>query len=605
MIEIYQTIVPFFLIFFLVLPITLSRALKLTPSLLAASLVTPLAVSSVLIQFTDFFNHQWTRDQIYGTLITASVIQFYILKNRASRLQTNIYEKNRYAAVLIPFTVSALFIVLGRLTASKQPTNSITTLAYIATKEDNAKWLNIASQITSGRQIAVGGVGAIIVCALAVSHALVQVVSILLSFKTTGTSLAIDTVMFCHLALVPVTALAYLPSINNDRRQIWRVLPAIFVVQILLTRTIGIGHLSLALTIVFLICAVLGLSNQEPFTQEWLLWIFLIQCGISIWLGILPLLILTPILVVIFYIRGNRLGKSISKNLVGVLLSCVPITLVFGNFQYVTHKSGTLNSLISASGGTLEASNNFFYVILFLLVLILLSKPETNGPRTAITFALICVTYLSTLEIWDGLRTGTLDYGSKKLAFLVSALLLAILIPIASDSFCNFNQLYRLSHSRIIFIAILILAFHADGFMNQSLGIYKNQNWPSAYSKEDVSWIGIGSGNGQSGGRISEIPIACAIKQDRGEITINYDTYLCTRNLIGLAGLEKEANSLMEWQLTNNWDATYRILTQLGEDVLSRKVILRNVKDELIGQTTLRTMIYSAVPIGLQSRWPN
>jgi len=118
---------------------------------------------------------------------------------------------------------------------------------------------------------------------------------------------------------------------------------------------------------------------------------------------------------------------------------------------------------------------------------------------------------------------------------------------------------------------------------------------------------------------LADLPIGCVFIRGDAQIpgafpwndaqNLGQQTYACTRMLIGLTGLEKDARPLVDWLADewvngrSTWAETSRELLQLPAGVRDRSFILLDAYNRIIGTKPLVEMIaeypkVNASPVG-------
>jgi hypothetical protein len=70
-------------------------------------------------------------------------------------------------------------------------------------------------------------------------------------------------------------------------------------------------------------------------------------------------------------------------------------------------------------------------------------------------------------------------------------------------------------------------------------------------------------------------------------LSLNSHTYLCTRELVALAGMEKQAGPLVEWQLRADWMKSLSYMREMPGSVTSRNVLILSAEGIVVGVNPL------------------
>ena len=141
-----------FLIAFMALPIVTYVRVR-SVSWLAIYLTGAFAAAGMLVNFLIDLGHSWTYIELQGVLLLAfscvAVLAFL------SRVTPAIPMRNQVLAIFVPTLLLAVFFLISRLAAAPD-SGLFTGVGYFITNvdaEDNAKWLDFTSQLSSGLPI--------------------------------------------------------------------------------------------------------------------------------------------------------------------------------------------------------------------------------------------------------------------------------------------------------------------------------------------------------------------------------------------------------------------------------------------------------------------
>jgi hypothetical protein len=547
--------------------------------------------------------------------ITTQTIQLVIVGfNVLSALVVGILlhdKKNNLEASPIAFLFPILFaitgILIGRLLAPNQPPESITSLRFLTDAEDNAKWLNISSQISTGASITVGNIGGVLTSFLVVVASLVGLLHRAFSYSSMDIQLSVDTVGVAELLVIPLSTFSlvniWLSSkhIKNPVNQIFQFAPVAFLFQAFIGNTRGIGHLSLAVVIIFLTFGIMGSLQAGNSFLEMMSYYFVIQMALSVWL---PTQVALPIFSAFAIIDCNsRWRDAVSRKLrvctTAVLM--IPVLLSIDTFRYVTNTSGYISTLFAATGGTLQASATLQYISILSASICLLFMNKTPRSLLMIWPLAFLMIYYAAIQTNDIFRTGQLNYGSLKFSYLFFVVLLFTTLPRTFEALTSLSIWSKSSSgfAGIILTIITVIPFHTDGVLLSFWKPYQVREWPTHFEKLDTSWHPYGSGYSRDKQSIEEMPIACVITSPGQSPEIDSNTYRCTRFLVAGAGLEIEAGKLVEWQLGQEWTNAFVQLSALDPIILNRNIILISKEDSTTSTSSIQEFLTRNQPLSL------
>ena len=112
------------------------------------------------------------------------------------------------------------------------------------------------------------------------------------------------------------------------------------------------------------------------------------------------------------------------------------------------------------------------------------------------------------------------------------------------------------------------------------------QQWPEiAIWTKEVNWQAYITDMTLSEKKIADMPIACGeIVVGKRYWNVTHGTYLCTRHLVALAGLEKAGGPLVEWQLRANWNSSVNYLRMMPDEVKNRNVLILSAEGKVVGE---------------------
>ena len=129
---------------------------------------------------------------------------------------------------------------------------------------------------------------------------------------------------------------------------------------------------------------------------------------------------------------------------------------------------------------------------------------------------------------------------------------------------------------------LLLLALSSDATFSSLTEKFRAQQWPEiALYPKDATWQAYVTNLSVNGGTLAELPIACGgFENFKRYWTVDPNTYLCTRSLVALAGLEIAGGPLVEWQLGSDWKKSLNHLREMPESIKTRDILI--LKDGIV-----------------------
>lgn len=374
----WRTIDAGFLVAYLVLPVVaFVRVRNLT--WLAIHLAVAVSLAGVVIGFVRDRGHLWTMVELQWVLLAALVIVALLAWLRPAPDPRPL--RRQLVTVLVPmaFVIVVVFVVTTFLTERPAFYNPLSYLIGHSVAEDNAKWLDFASQLASGNPIeqavALGGPLQLVIVFVATA---LSVVSSLLLGGVNQVAVAANSVVFAEFLMVALVPLALAPIAEmllarsrapDPRPQGWVpwplvVLASVVVVSASLLVT-GFGHLSLQFTFLIMVLWSATFLANPRVARARLLTTLVVAAGMTVWL---PLNVLAAVLLggwlVILVARPLRRGAG-ALDIVGsalwfVFAVCLwgPITSSLAYFLGTATAGGPVDvtRLVSGAGGAVSAS---------------------------------------------------------------------------------------------------------------------------------------------------------------------------------------------------------------------------------------------------------
>ena len=551
--------------------------------------------------------------------------------------------------IVLPMVVLGLFLILMRLLAPSSP-GPLTGVGYFikhTIAEDNAKWLNLSSQLASGHDLIFNDyAGGPLILVMVMMAALISVLSMLLLGGVNEVAVAVNMVIgtqFFLIALVPIAFAPFaeraVPLWPRVREVAARMVPAplvwvsMFVVVIASSIVTAYGHLSLQFVLVVLVLWATVFLLGTKARQSLLLMTLVIATTASVWL---PLNVIGIALIAVCFV-----GTVIRRNWIGLALVVLTIfsawdalissTLFLLGFNVggagaVTAPAGgstvstgpispgsvqveTATELFKAAGGTeiVQPLVGGLALAALLFVVAWYSKTRPiRGWRAAVPFAPIAVMvcYVLAITIGDAIITGGAPhYGDHKLAFAVVIMIIGATLPIAILALePNANGMTLL---RWFAVGGVVLLLSLDTMLPRAISALSPVLWPAIDKASPAFWQPAEVRNSPTQ-TIDSLPLACVFAptgatapggQPDGQLA-----YSCTRLLIGLSGLEGRVGPLSQWLLndwlgnTTSWNNRYESLAADKWGVADRQIILMNSDKSVAGLASLQSLLDSYPP---------
>lgn len=640
-----------FAVLFLALPVIALIILR-SASAFILLMAGAVGLSGVLMQFVSLtFNPLDYRQTQIWFLVTLIVV---IATGRVIR--GRVTSRMRLGSLLVIIGSSgvlALTFVVTRLLAPGNP-GPLTGVGYLIehkSAEDNAKWLNTASQLATGLPIdprtAVGGP---LVLLLAVAATLVSAYSVLLYGGVNQLAVAADTLIVAEMMMVVLAPLAIAPlaearvrwrgASGSDRRLLpWPfVLLSVGIISASVMLLLYYGHLTLQYVIIAVAVWVISfLAPVAGLPSRFIGTVVLITAA-EVWfpINILASVALAALLVTTARgaLRGS--GEARRMNIVAFATSVVVTIVMFdflrssivyalgigvpgpgANAAGAGGGSGLISTvdvpslpLFASPGGT-EAVTQILGLLTLAAGLGCIIYFSKNARPLASTWvrtkpflpmlALVSYAVLVTLADFWAVGTGP-GYGSKKLTYAIAIPILVGSLPFALMLIDRSAR--RMTITRWAAVVAVIVLLVLDTFIPRALVQVKPNLWPTTNASPQPYWWPA-EVRPTAEQPVAKNPVGCVyLPQGAERPSVLQDgqrAYSCTRILTGLAGQDVAAAALVKWQLdewlqnTNNWDHYQTYFAQMSPETMALTVILLNENSEVIGLDTIG---------GLMQRYP-
>lgn len=501
--------------------------------------------------------------------------------------------------------VGAIILVLisNKLFSSLTSSSVLASTGWLLRGEDNDKWIDLASNITSNHLVSVAGANSgfeAVAVFLGVQFA--NVVSQLVLGGDNQLATASFGVVLAHgipLVLAPLATTPFLLGRQPQEdvsffRKVkfsgYLVTNVVFVAGLLID--VSFGHLTVECSAVVLVFA-LGLAlNARGKLNRYIFALVLISTSGAIWL---PLNYFSLVVAFVGITLPFVLRKTLTPRIFGLTILAVCVNAIvtlfiqFPDFMYLSGQSSEsgipVQRLVISEGGVPDSDWALILFAVVGVVSVLLSASKLAARARALSLAplILFVAYSLAIVYYDSWATGAgAHYGTRKIIFLVCIVLVALCLPMAME---HVAEKFRSAHHvRVVLAIAVLLVFSMNGFIPRAVGVASPTMWPHA---EPTAWRSQVEVKNTGSQPLAELPIACVTFSGQ-EYSATDDAYFCTRLLVSLRGLEQKAGALVELMLIKNFaigsPSVGRLMT-LDTKILDSMVLVidghGNVVDEL------------------------
>lgn len=539
-------------------------------------------------------NSNQTRIMICVTLLLA-----YIFTIKADCLRSR-KTGNTNALMFVLF--ATIFVIgttaLSRVFAKDQIHGTLTQFNYLYA-EDNGGWLDISKKLVSGGSIPYESIGGPLISLLAVCQSCAALLVYILAGKKNELAIVLNTVVIAYTVLPLLTAIAFsqiAERLIKIKRRTSLIITSCFWFptygSLLIAQ--GSGHLSFIYATTVYTCCIWVIANRESHTfWEQKIGQLCLIVTMPVWL---PLNVLTVVLIIIFCIQVGQYitaRSTIREKLLVALFMGIPVLAVTYilklSLSYSTHSISQVKGLISAAGGTGSASHVFIVVLVISMLYSSLNKDRDHSfnPTNILKIGISYVLLVIVLDYW---LTNQMNYGSTKLLFAASIVATPVAAFSAFEIFLQRRESIQInSFATILFAAVCLIGL-IDGSSVAVLNSVSPLRWPPVDKTVDTTWkneILITS----EPKFFEDLPIGCITRDDSGDLSVDMDTYSCTRTLLSIGGIWSKGNLLNEFQL---WPDKIKAvhLQSIDSSLLGRKLLILDVvKHKVVGSVTLSEFI--------------
>ena len=591
-----------------------------------------LAVFGGLVQASVGWGVPWTLRSLQLAVVALLILGLAI--GWLSRKRTPAMDRplrGQVLAVLFPLIVIAATFLAFRLMAGPTVT-PLAGVGYLANHpyaEDNAKWLNLASILVSGRELEYSGgyAGGPYVLVLVVSATVWEALSFLLLGGTNEVAVTSGAVIgsgfllaaFAPLALSPLLLRAKNGTHDVPAPLMWT---GALVLAVASTAVSALGHQSLQLALLMLVLfSAVFLASARSMTDKVLgaavgvmaavVWFPLNLFSIAVFgTAIVWVLVATrralmrrrpvpwtPLLVLI--------GTGIAA-WDGVVSSTIYALGLDGRGEF-TASGGPLRgaavpfdttSLFDSPGGA-EAASAFLgaaAVAAAIAAAVFISHSGRTSRMTGVALLPLggLALYSTVIALADGVLTGEgTNYATQKMVFTATVVILSTTVPYA---LMNLDRLAAgMTSLRWAGFLSVIFMLTLDSLLPRAIGTVNPELWRA--DPDNPAYWAIFEAEDTANQPLDGLPIACVFLPPGAEKPTGHINgqlaYNCTRLLIGLKGAEGNVGSVMDWVRADwfasgpLWDFWYPNLSDSPADVKAQRIMILDESSNVIGFETL------------------
>ncbi len=600
------------------------------------------AAAGMVVNFLIDRGHSWTYLELQGVLLLAlaSVAVLAFLSRRTAGLPL----RNQALTIFMPTLLLAAFFLISRLAAAPE-SGLFTGVGYFITNvdaEDNAKWLDFSSQLSSGLPISQGPfMGGPLQLVIVFVATVMTVVSMIALGGANQVMVSTNSIIYAQALLViaiPV-ALAPLAEMKLGRNSSTsglakrRVMPAaaswVGVLVLATGSMAGIGYGHLTMQFVFLVIGLWAATflARSSVPRAGIITSLSAVIAASVWFPLAPLAVAILLIYAAWFVfrmaraRSFRGIDPISVGMWGIVLIGV-MQPTFSALRFMadipvsassTSQGGGIRAgiavprleLLTSGGGTeiVAAALGFLTAASVILAAMFITRLRRgySGMQALICFwpSLLLVVYALGLSVFGTWWSGSgPNYGANKTMFLTAIVLLAVSIPLAIMEVAGKKA--RLGVAGVAAVAVVVYVLTLDSLLPRALANVSPDRFPSTISDGNRYW-GPAEVRRVPDQSIASTPIGC-IRFPQGALVPTgmpngQTTYSCTRLLVGLSGMDRRAQPIVdllrrEWLTDSSaWTAAWPDLVKMAPEVLDKKMILLDDYDNVVGLETIRSLL--------------
>ena len=603
-----------------------------------------LAIFGGLVQASVGWGIGWTLRSLQLAvviLLLASLLIGWWRSRRGPQRERTM--RDQIIAVFAPLIVIAATFLAFRLLAGATvtPLAGVGFLANHPYAEDNAKWLNLASILVSGRELEYSGgyAGGPFILVLVVTATAWDALSFLLLGGTNEVGVTAGAVIGSGFLLAAFAPLALSPLLLRARKTSPTIPPPLLwsgalVLAAASTAVSALGHQSLQLALLMLVLfASVFLSGTRSMMDKVLGAVAGVMAAV-VWfpLNLLSIAVFgaAVVWVLVSMRRAATRGKPIPWPALGVLLvtglaawdGVVSSTLYALGLDRTTEMSASggplrgaavpadTTSLFDSPGGT-ESVTAFLgaaTIAAAIAAAVFLSNSGRTSRQVAVAMLPLggLALYSTLIALADGALTGEgTNYATQKMVFTATVVILSATAPFA---LMNLDRMASvMTPLRWVGLVSVVFVLTLDSLLPRAIGTVNSELWRS--DPDNPAYWSIFEARDTSAQPVAELPIACVFLPPGAEKpTAHIDgqlAYNCTRLLIGLKGAEGNVGSVMDWVRADwfasgpLWDFWYRNLEESPTEVKAQRLILLDSDSSVIGFDTLESLLnrYPVTPM--------
>jgi len=517
-----------------------------------------------------------------------------------------------------PMLVLVLFLIVMRLLAPGGP-HLLTGVGYLMehpVAEDNAKWLNIGSQMASGQEVIVNGyVGGPLALVMVAVVTGASLLSILLVGGVNEVAVAVASVTGSQFALIVMSPLTLAPFVETRLRlrgvgtrqiplsAIWLALVVLAAANAALT---WYGHLSLQFTWLIIVLWAATFLVHPSMRRARLLTTLSVVTVAAVWLPLnvfcLGLLFACLIWAIRRTVLLRRAGQRIDWPALALVIATgaacwdaiVSSTLFsLGLFQCCDDVTASPAGVITTIGGAAvrgaaavaQVPAAFGLPSLALprsLDLEIFSQPGGTESITPVLAVLVALSFIGAAAL-IGRNRGSRTLPGLLLALLPLltltsyAMIIATLDVLLTGQPLHYGSL-KLSFAvaitilvtclplalmhvatrplRWLTVGILVFVLMTEGLLARAGVAVSPERWPATVGEEKLPYWAPAEVRPVAEQPLSQSPLACVFLPRGAEkpsaLPNGQLAYACTRTLVGLSGTEIQAGRVVDW-LRTDW----------------------------------------------------
>lgn len=604
---------------------------------MSAGLILGFGVGGNLVQSTIAWGASWN---VRSLQALALAVMVGVLAGAPWVAKRSVSDPGRrqLLAIGVPIAAIGLFLIAMRVLAPEDP-GVLTGFGYLMNHpmgEDNAKFLNLAAQLTDGRTISFNGYAAgPLLLLMSVVASGVSVLSMILLGGVNQVAVVLNTVIGTQHLLMILTACAFAPFADRIRSRsaaggpmripvpaMWLGTLVLFLASAVLTEY---GHVSLQFVLFILVLWVVSFAADSPW-QVRLALTLAIATSASVWI---PLNLLGFVIVIAAIVWSLRRRRWWAFAMTAVtLIVCwdaliTSILFLFGidlgteNVASVAGSEGAgdlpgalvqqSSQLFEIPGGTERATATLAVLALAAVVAAAVVQRRLSSQRALWISFLPFVTlaaYVMLITVADAIASGSApNYGTVKFTFALVIVVLAAYAPLAVTLADEPES--GMSPLRWVVVLGVLVVLMADTLLPRALGAISPVRWGGIDEAAPIFWAAaeVKPTGDQD---LSTLPIACLVAPPVSEkptaLPWGQESYGCTRILVGMNGLEGTTGFMVPWLGTewsrqqSTWDQAYASLERSTRGVASRQVIMIGQDAELVGLTTFSNLLRQNPP---------